>query len=85
VIVRMVFTLPKPASAPKRRTTYPCRKPDIDKLARSTCDALSDAGVWADDSRVIELQLLKVFPGEHSEALAAPGASIHIREVPHDA
>src|SRR5690348_16047198 len=44
VIVRMVFTLPKPASAPKRRRTWPDKKPDLSKLARSTEDALTDAG-----------------------------------------
>jgi Holliday junction resolvase RusA-like endonuclease len=79
IVVRMVFTVPKPASAPKRRTTYPCRKPDLSKLARSTEDALVDAGLIADDSRIIEFQrLAKVFPGEDPEALESPGVRIEI-------
>jgi hypothetical protein len=78
-IVRMVFTVPKPASAPKRRTTYPSKKPDLSKLARSTEDALVDAGLLLDDSRIIEYQrLAKVFPGEDPEALQSPGVRIEI-------
>ena len=75
--VRMVFTLPKPASAPKRCTTWPMRTPDLSKLARSTEDALTDAGIWRDDARVVEYsRLAKVFPGEDPEALAVPGCRI---------
>lgn len=80
IIIRMVFTLPKPSSAPKRRRTYPCRKPDVSKLARSTEDALVDAGVMTDDSRIVEYErLAKVFPNEDPEALEAPGVYIWIR------
>jgi Holliday junction resolvase RusA-like endonuclease len=82
VIVSMVFTLPKPQSAPKRRRTYPMRTPDLSKLARSTEDALTDAGVWADDARVVEYsRLAKVYPGEDPDALSSPGVVIRIREV----
>jgi Holliday junction resolvase RusA-like endonuclease len=82
VIVRMVFTLPKPASAPKKRRTYPMRTPDLSKLARSTEDALTEAGIWMDDARVIEYsRLAKVFPGEDPDALPVPGVLIQVREV----
>lgn len=80
VSVRMVFTMPKPASAPKTRRTYPMRMPDLSKLARSTEDALTDAGIWADDARVVEYErLAKVYPGEDPEALESPGVRIVIR------
>lgn len=80
LVVTMVFTLPKPASAPKRRTTWPDKKPDLSKLARSTEDAISDAGLWADDSRVVEYErLAKVFPGEDPDALPVPGVLVRIR------
>lgn len=80
--VRMVFTLPKPASSPKRRRTWPMRKPDLSKLARSTEDALVDAGLLADDARIVEYErLAKVFPGEDAEGLEAPGVRITITEV----
>jgi Holliday junction resolvase RusA-like endonuclease len=79
VVVEMVFTVPKPASAPKKRVTYPDRKPDLSKLIRSTEDALSDAGVWEDDARVIEYRFAsKVYPNEGTGALHIPGAIIRI-------
>jgi Holliday junction resolvase RusA-like endonuclease len=82
VSVRMVFTLPKPSSAPKRRRTWAMRKPDLSKLARSTEDALTDAGLLADDARIIEFaRLAKVFPKEDPEALEAPGVRIEIKPV----
>lgn len=77
--LHMVFTLPKPKSAPKRRQTWPMRTPDLSKLARSTEDALTAAGIWADDARVVEYGLLaKRYPGEGHLALEAPGAVIVI-------
>lgn len=82
VRVRMVFTMPKPASAPKRKRTYPCKVPDLSKLARSTEDALTDAGIWKDDARVVEYsRLAKVYPGEDPEALDAPGVRIMIEPI----
>lgn len=80
--VRMIFTLAKPKSAPKRRRVYAMRKPDVSKLARSTEDALTTAMIWTDDSRIIEYErLAKVFPGEDGEALNSPGVIIEIRIV----
>lgn len=79
LVVRMVFTLPKPKSAPKRRVTYADRKPDLSKLARSTEDALTDAGLIADDALIVEFsRLAKVFPGEDPESLESPGVRITI-------
>lgn len=80
--VRMVFTLPKPASAPKKRRTWPDRKPDVSKLARSTEDALTDAGLWKDDARVVEYaRLAKVYPNEDPDALDRPGVRITVEEI----
>lgn len=77
--VSMVFTIKKPKSAPKRKRTWPATKPDLSKLARSTEDALTDAGIWADDARVVEyLRLAKVYPGEDRDALDRPGCVITI-------
>jgi Holliday junction resolvase RusA-like endonuclease len=79
VVVSMVFTLPKPASAPKRRRTWPNKKPDVSKLARSTEDALVTAGVLKDDARIVEYsRLAKVYPNEDRDALASPGVRISI-------
>ena len=82
LVAEMVFTLPKPASAPRRRQTWPDKKPDLSKLVRSTEDALSDAGFWVDDARVVEYsRLAKVFPGEDPAALDRPGVRITVRQI----
>lgn len=82
LLVSMVFTLPKPASAPRSRRTWPMRKPDLSKLARSTEDAISDAGLWTDDARVVGYtRLAKVFPGEDPDALSAPGVVVRIERA----
>lgn len=80
--VSMVFTLRKPLSAPKRTVTWPTRYPDLSKLCRSTEDALTAAGVWADDARVVEYRrLAKVFPGEATGSLSEPGVVVQIWQV----
>ncbi|MDT0381384.1 RusA family crossover junction endodeoxyribonuclease [Streptomyces sp. DSM 42041] len=85
--VEVVFTVRKPASAPKRRITWPTTRDsgDLDKLLRSTFDALTDAGAIADDSRVVEVTARKVHPGEGLDALAEPGAVIRIWTLGGDA
>lgn len=78
LVMDVWFTLPKPKSAPKSRVTYPATKPDASKLLRSTEDALTDAGLWADDARVIGGNIWKRYPGEGPGALASPGAVIRV-------
>jgi crossover junction endodeoxyribonuclease RusA len=80
LVALVTFTIPKPSSAPKSRRTWPCRKPDLSKLVRSTEDALTDAGVWADDARVVELVARKCYPKEGPGALHVPGAVIEVFE-----
>lgn len=81
ISMEITFTLPKPKSASKKRRTWPDKKPDLSKLVRSTEDALTSAGVWEDDARVVECVSRKVFPGEHPKALHIPGALIEIMEA----
>lgn len=82
LVVRMIFTLAKPASSPKRRRVYPNKKPDVSKLARSTEDALVTAGAISDDARIVEYtRLAKVYPNEDPEALSSPGARIEISRI----
>ena len=54
VRVSMTFWMPKPKSRPKR-ARWADRKPDLDKLQRSTLDGLSDGGLVRHDSRVVEI------------------------------
>jgi Holliday junction resolvase RusA-like endonuclease len=82
--VRLVFALPRPASAPKTRRTWPSgRVGDIDKLARSVLDSMTDAGVWHDDAQVVHLDVTKDYPGPDIRQ-TVPGVRItvhHIREA----
>lgn len=76
----VAFTLPRPKSAGPSRWA-PDRMPDLSKLVRSTEDALTDAGVWADDARVVYCNALKVYPGTHPLALGTPGARVLVHTV----
>lgn len=77
---RVVFTMP--AIADKRRR-WPHKMPDLDKLLRSTLDALKESGVLKDDARLVDMcRLSKVYPLADDEALARPGAYIELHE-PH--
>jgi Holliday junction resolvase RusA-like endonuclease len=80
VMLDIDFTLPRPKSAPKTRKVWPDKKPDIDKLIRSVNDALSAAGVWEDDARIVSLIARKLYVGDR-DAQPVPGAVIRIEEA----
>lgn len=78
VAMTVLFVMPKPKSAPKRRRTWPDRKPgDIDKLLRALLDPLVKARVIEDDARIVSVLATKDYPepGEH------PRAEVTIRRV----
>lgn len=81
VRVHLEFALPKPSSAPKTRRTWPVksRSGDIDKLTRAVFDALTDAGIWRDDSQVTDLFARKDFVGRGQ---VSPGVVITIDQYP---
>jgi crossover junction endodeoxyribonuclease RusA len=57
---------------------YPVTAADIDKLARSTLDALTAAGVWRDDKIVAHLDTWKVY---ESPTDGQAGARIEVRVI----
>jgi Holliday junction resolvase RusA-like endonuclease len=59
---------------------WPVARPDIDKLIRSTMDALTDAGAMTDDARVVVVVAVKAYPGSHVDALDSPGAVLTLSE-----
>jgi Holliday junction resolvase RusA-like endonuclease len=60
----------------------PPSAPDLSKLLRSTEDALTAAGVWRDDARVVEYRrLAKVYAAEDVDALDVPGVLIRIYTI----
>ena len=40
---------------------HPGKKPDIDKLLRSTLDGLGESGIWRDDAQVVEVVARKLY------------------------
>lgn len=84
LLVNVTFHLARPKAhyrtgkhATELRDTAPlyvARKPDIDKLLRATFDAISDAGLWMDDSQAASVNCRKVFS-------LNPGAVITIQPL----
>lgn len=64
VRLTVAFYLPRPQSLPKKITAH-TKKPDVDKLVRAVCDALTSI-VYSDDRQVCELVAVKQYapPGK---------------------
>lgn len=76
VMVDLCFTVHRP----EKRKGWPIVRPDLDKYIRAVLDALTDAGVWKDDSQVVELSARKQYEGDPG-ALEAPGVVIEIEPL----
>jgi len=84
VVLEVTFRLPRPKghygtgrnvallkpSAPWR----PAGRPDLDKLLRSTFDALGEAGVWRDDAQVVRVIGAKFYATDYEPT----GATIRV-------
>lgn len=77
--VTIGFLMPRPkwhlTPKGKLKLTAPYHhtgKPDVDNLAKAALDAMTDLGVWRDDSQVSHLEVLKVYS-------LTPGARIILR------
>lgn len=77
VTVRLDFVLPRPKSAPKRRTPAAVKRPDVDKLARAVLDAITGT-VLVDDSQVVSLTANKRL----AELDEPTGVSVSVVSVP---
>lgn len=69
------FYLPRPKSLAKKISAH-LKRPDLDKLVRSTKDALSKV-VWQDDAQVTSVRATKAYaaPGQ------SPRAEITVRPI----
>lgn len=83
VALDVTFTMPRPKSA--KIGARPATRPDLDKLLRSTKDALKTAGVYEDDGRVVSIIAQKYFVGHDLSyddgILSLPGAVISVECV----
>lgn len=87
VVLEVVFRLPRPKghygtgrnagllkpSAP----WFPAGRPDLDKLLRSTFDALGEAGVWGDDAQVTTVAASKDYATDYEPI----GATIRVTSL----
>lgn len=86
IALLVTFTLARPSSHYRTgkhaeqlkadAPSYPAGRPDLDKLLRSTLDALTDAGALVDDARVIAIRAEKAYVGSLLDSLDSPGAVI---------
>ncbi len=74
VALDVTFLIARPRTVRRAEPTVP---PDVDKLIRGCCDALTDARVWADDALVLDVHARKTYaqPGDK------PGALIRVRAM----
>ena len=87
VVLEVKFRLPRPKGhygtgrkAGLLKPTapfHPNGRPDLDKLLRSTFDALGEAGVWGDDAQVVKVYGSK----EYATDYAPTGATIRVKSV----
>lgn len=76
VNVALTFWLPRPKSVKRQ---YPTGTYDIDKLTRAVLDSITKAGVWRDDSDVVDLTVRKTYADLHE-----PGVLISITPFDND-
>lgn len=74
--VAIEFRLKRPAAA--KNKVFSDKRPDVDKMARSVLDALTDSGVIADDARVAVLHATKRYALSDN---AWTGAVIRVRTL----
>lgn len=60
---------------------YPIGTPDVDKLTRAVLDGLTSAGIWFDDSQVIEVRAAKVFSDGLLGKVSDPGCFITVTKM----
>jgi Holliday junction resolvase RusA-like endonuclease len=85
VKLSLMFELPRPAShsgtgrnaqtIKASAPSHPKSAPDLDKLTRCICDALTDAQVWRDDAQVVAIFASKAY------TTSAPGVAITVTEL----
>ena len=54
--VRITVKFARPKTVTRKNVTV---KPDVDKLARAILDSATNAGIWKDDSQVVDLRITK--------------------------
>lgn len=74
--VHLSFWLRRPKAV--RKAEWVSKRPDLDKLVRSTLDGLTMGGAWVDDAQVADLAASKKYVYEW---VSSPCCSIYIAEL----
>jgi crossover junction endodeoxyribonuclease RusA len=72
------FYLKRPTSGKAAKRKHPTTRPDLDKITRSTLDALTQAQVYHDDAQVVDMTVTK----KYLEAGTCVGAFIIVEVEP---
>jgi Holliday junction resolvase RusA-like endonuclease len=75
VELSVIFYLPRPKTVLDR--PLPSVMPDLDKLIRAVADSLTDAKIYADDSRIVRITAQKVYADHRGS-----GALIRVNTLP---
>ena len=85
LVVKYYFTIGKPSSVNLDKRPYPNVRPDWDNLIKPTQDAITVAGLWHDDSRIITGISSKAYVGGYhpdgTPAESVPGCVIEIFKI----
>lgn len=83
--VLLFFRLPRPKRLMRRQdpddAIWHIGKPDVDNLTKAVLDALTQIGMWRDDSLICMQRTTKVY----HEKTGRPGAWVVIRPLPEPA
>jgi len=81
VALKISFLMPRPKKYMRKKdpegTMLHTKKPDADNLAKAAMDALTQIGLWVDDTQVCKLYVEKAY----HEKTGRPGAWIEIKEL----
>lgn len=75
--LKVIFYFPRPKSV-KKDQIFKISRPDTDNCLKSVMDALTHAGWWSDDSRVVQLYSEKRYVDQNN---TTPGAAITLTEA----
>ena len=79
VKLEVEFFLERPAKS--KYVDRPGGKPDLDHLVRAVGDSLTQAGVLADDSLIVEIVARKFWTGDSPRVLPFAGARVYLSRV----
>lgn len=67
VEIEALFLLRRPKTVGKMERKRPTKYPDLDKLQRALGDAMTDAGLYSDDSQIVKWTASKEYVEDKSE------------------